>query len=78
MKRFILFFLFSISFSSLVAAQLKKDTLHYPDSWNDGKYYTVNGAKLWVVTAGKGEALILIAGGPGGTHRGLRSFDSLA
>jgi proline iminopeptidase len=49
-----------------------------PDSWTDGKYITVNGAKLWVVIAGKGDPLILIAGGPGGTHRDLREFDSLA
>jgi proline iminopeptidase len=38
----------------------------------------VNGAKLWVVTVGKGEPLILISGGPGGAHPGLRRFDSLA
>lgn len=50
----------------------------YPDSWTDGKYVTVNGAKLWVVTVGKGEPLILIPGGPGGVHVGLREFDSLA
>src|SRR5215470_7675831 len=52
--------------------------IKYPDSWTEGQYYTVNGARLWVVTVGKGEPLILIAGGPGGTHRGLRRFDSLA
>jgi proline iminopeptidase len=50
----------------------------YPDSWTDGKYVTVNGAKLWVVTVGKGDPLILIPGGPGGVHVGLRRFDSLA
>jgi len=50
----------------------------YPDSEKDGKYVTVNGAKLWVVTVGKGDPLILIAGGPGGAHPGLRRFDSLA
>lgn len=50
----------------------------YPDSRTDGKYVTVNGAKLWVVTVGKGDPLILIAGGPGGTHLGLRRFDTLA
>jgi proline iminopeptidase len=50
----------------------------FPDSEKDGKYVTVNGAKLWVVTAGKGDPLILIAGGPGGVHIGLRRFDSLA
>lgn len=50
----------------------------FPNSLTDGKYYEVNGAKLWVVTVGTGEPLIMIAGGPGGAHRGLRSFDSLS
>src|SRR5690349_10573934 len=56
-----------------VSAQLK-----YPDSWTEGKYITVNGARLWVVTVGKGQPLFLIAGGPGVVHVGLRRFDSLA
>ena len=50
----------------------------FPNSLTDGKYYTVNGAKLWVVTVGSGNPLFLIAGGPGGTHLGLRDFDSLS
>jgi proline iminopeptidase len=75
--------LFLSTFLILVAlpvlyAQAKKDSVQFPDSWTDGKYVTVNGAKLWVVTVGQGEPLILIAGGPGGSHLGLRSFDSLA
>jgi proline iminopeptidase len=78
MKRLIVFLFISFCCSHYLIGQVKKDTIHYSDSWNDGKYYSVNGAKLWVVTVGKGEPLILIAGGPGGTHRGLRSFDSLA
>lgn len=48
------------------------------NSWTDGKYITVNGAKLWVVTVGEGDPIIFIAGGPGGAHLGLRSFDKLA
>lgn len=48
------------------------------DSWTDGKYVTVNGAKLWVVTVGEGDPIVFIAGGPGGAHLGLRSFDPLA
>ena len=48
------------------------------DSWTDGKFVTVNGAKLWVVTVGQGDPIIFIAGGPGGAHPGLRSFDPLA
>jgi proline iminopeptidase len=50
----------------------------YPDSYTDGKYVTVNGAKLYVVIVGKGDPLIIIPGGPGGTHIGYRDFDSLA
>jgi proline iminopeptidase len=48
------------------------------DSFTDGKYVTVNGAKLWVVTVGQGDPIIFIAGGPGGDHLGLRSFDPLS
>lgn len=68
-----LLFLFSCLLVLFASAQIT-----YPDSRTDGKYITVNGAKLWVVTVGKGDPLILIAGGPGGTHLGLRRFDSLA
>lgn len=50
----------------------------FPDSQTDGKYYTVNGAKLWTVSFGKGDPIFFIAGGPGGAHPGLRSFDSLS
>ena len=48
------------------------------DSWTDGKYVKVNKANLWVVTVGEGDPIIFIAGGPGGAHLGLRSFDPLA
>lgn len=50
----------------------------FPDSQKDGKYYTVNGARIWTVSFGKGDPLFLIAGGPGGSHIGLRKFDSLS
>ena len=50
----------------------------FPESQTDGKYYTVNGHKIWTVSFGKGDPLFFIAGGPGGTHYGLRSFDSLS
>ena len=59
-------------------AQIAKDSARFPDSWTDGQYYTINGAKLWVVTVGSGEPLIIIPGGPGGNHLGYRSFDSLS
>jgi proline iminopeptidase len=51
---------------------------NFPDSYTDGKYVTVNGAKLYVVLVGKGDPLIIIPGGPGGAHPGYRAFDSLA
>jgi proline iminopeptidase len=56
-----------------LTAQIK-----YPDSQTDGKYVTVNGAKLWVLTVGQGDPLIIIPGGPGDTHIAYRRFDSLA
>ncbi|GAB4298699.1 MAG: alpha/beta fold hydrolase [Ignavibacteriaceae bacterium] len=53
-------------------------TQSFPDSEKDGKYYEVNGAKLWTVSFGNGEPLFLIAGGPGNNHYYLRRFDSLS
>ncbi len=43
----------------------------------EGKYVTVNGAKLWVEISGTGDPLFLISGGPGGAHTGLHSFDAI-
>ena len=63
--------LFAIIISITIYAQ-------FPNSETDGKYYEVNGAKLWVVGFGQGEPLFFIAGGPGGNHYGLRKFDSLS
>ncbi len=68
----IIFILIAVLFANLISAQ------PFPDSQTDGKYYTVNGAKLWTVSFGKGDPIFFIAGGPGGTHYGLRSFDSLS
>lgn len=73
MKRLLLF-LFTLNIIFVVCAQ----EIKYPDSWTDGQYFTVNGAKLWVVTVGKGVPLIIIPGGPGGAHLPYRRFDSLA
>src|SRR5215831_11339592 len=56
-----------------IIAQIK-----YPDSEKDGKYVIVNGAKLWVVTVGQGDPLIIIPGGPGSSHYPYRIYDSLA
>ena len=61
-----------------IAFYLESFSQPFPSSLTDGKYYTVNGSKLWTVSFGKGEPLFFIAGGPGGTHYGLRSFDSLS
>lgn len=64
--------LFVLSCSANIFAQI------FPDSWTGGKYYTVNGAKLWTVTSGTGtDPLIIIPGGPGGNHLSYRVFDSL-
>jgi proline iminopeptidase len=77
MKKNILLLLFiSVGFFSF--AQTSKDSTAFPDSWTDGQYYTINGAKLWVVTVGKGEPLIIIPGGPGGNHLAYRNLDSLS
>jgi proline iminopeptidase len=70
MKR-ISFLIFTFSLFIFANAQT------FPDSEKDGKYYTVNGAKLWVVSFGNGDPLIIIPGGPGGAHPSYRSFDSL-
>jgi proline iminopeptidase len=50
----------------------------FPDSATDGKYYEVNGAKIWTVSFGKGAPIFFIAGGPGNAHSYLRAFDSLS
>lgn len=50
----------------------------YPDSRTDGKFYMINGAKIWTVSFGKGEPLFFIPGGPGNAHTYLRAFDSLS
>ncbi|MEO7291959.1 MAG: alpha/beta fold hydrolase [Ginsengibacter sp.] len=71
MKKIIFLFAF-VSFHCYLIAQ------NFPNSFTDGKYITVNGAKLYVLTVGKGEPIIIIPGGPGGNHLGYRRFDSLA
>jgi proline iminopeptidase len=71
MKKTLSFFIFFFCYL-LTYAQT------FPDSYTDGKYITVNGAKLYVVLVGKGDPMIIIPGGPGGAHPGYRVFDSLA
>ena len=65
-------------FFTLLCFLTKADAQQYPSSYTDGKYITVNGAKLYVVLVGHGDPLIIIPGGPGGSHLGYRVFDSLA
>ena len=64
-----------LSLLFFVTAGLSQD---FPDSATDGQYYEVNGARIWTVSFGQGDPLFFIAGGPGGAHPGLRSFDSLS
>lgn len=91
---FVIYFVFSANYSrtSFVKVSNMKNLItiffliislsinaqSFPDSETDGKYYEVNGAKLWIVSFGTGDPIFFIAGGPGGTHYGLRSFDSLS
>lgn len=64
--------------STLLLSVALANAQGFPDSWTDGKFYTVNGAKLYTVTVGKGEPMIIIPGGPGGAHPGYRGdFDSI-
>jgi len=70
MKKFLLCIL------AIIQLQLYAQKL--PDSFTDGKYVTVNGAKLYVVIAGHGDPLIIIPGGPGSSHYSYRDFDTLA
>jgi len=49
----------------------------FPDSWTDGKFFEVNGARLYTVAVGKGDPVFVIPGGPGGNHLPYRMMDSL-
>jgi len=71
MKKSFLFFLLLV----LIATGYAQNN---PDSYTDGKYIEVNGAKLYVVLVGHGDPIIVIPGGPGGAHPGYRVFDTLA
>jgi proline iminopeptidase len=81
MKTKILSGLLALS-SGLSAQETPANTLptYKVDSHTQGQYIKANGHKLWLVEVGesKGQPLFLIAGGPGATHYGLRSFDPLA
>src|SRR5258708_4403854 len=67
-----------LAISILICVAFLSFAQTYPDSHTDGKFYTINGAKIWTISFGKGDPLFFIAGGPGGSHYGLRSFDTLS
>ena len=69
---------FSLFIFLFILQNIDAQSVKLPDSHTDGKYYKINGAKLYTVSCGSGDPIFFIAGGPGGTHLGLRSFDSLA
>lgn len=63
---------------ALIGTGLMSSAQQFPDSRTGGKYYTINGAKLYTVSVGSGIPLIVLPGGPGSTHLGYRVMDSLA
>ena len=63
------FCLASLSYSA--QAQTPPAIQHPP-----GDYVTVNGAKLWYESEGRGDPLILISGGPGDSHDVFHLFFS--
>jgi proline iminopeptidase len=54
------------------SAQTSPQTLKHPQ----GDFIVVNGARLWYESEGKGEPLLLIAGGPGYSHSYFHPFCS--
>jgi proline iminopeptidase len=62
----------------LITLSITANGQTFLDSESDGKFYIINGTKIWTVSFGNGEPLFLIAGGPGNAHSYLRGFDSLS
>lgn len=62
----------------IVFITLNSFSQSYPDSEKDGKYYTINGAKIWVVSFGKGDPIFILSSGLADPHYELRSFDALS
>ena len=62
----------------LITLSITTYSQSFPDSETDGKFYTINGAKIWTISFGNGDPLFFIAGGPGNAHYYLRGFDSLS
>jgi proline iminopeptidase len=49
-----------------------------PPTLPRGNYVTVNGTKLWYISEGRGEPLVVISGGPGAAHYLYPYFSALA
>ncbi len=69
---FVLAIIFMGCFAFSVRAQSTPASGNNPE----GNFVTVNGAKLWYQMVGKGEPLLLIAGGPGVSHSYLQPWFS--
>lgn len=68
--------------SMLVAASLLLGAAHAqlptaPPTLPAGQTVTVNGAKLWYISEGQGEPLVIISGGPGAAHYLYPYFSAL-
>ena len=61
MKRLIKSFL-------LIILTIYTQAQNFPNTETDGKYYNVNGARLWVVSFANGEPIFFIPGGSGNAH----------
>ena len=49
-----------------------------PPSLPEGSYVTVNGARLWYISEGQGEPIVILSGGPGAAHYLYPYFSALA
>lgn len=58
--------------SAYAQTPVKQTSVKHPA----GAYAQVNGAKLWYETEGRGEPLVLVAGGPGNSHSEFHPFFS--
>ena len=62
----------------LIFLTISVQAQNFPDSQTDGKYYEVNGAKIWTFSFGTGDPIFFIASGPGNAHSYMRKLDSLS
>lgn len=71
-------FRLAIALVGLAAGVLRAPAQPVPGRLPPGDYVTVNGTRLWYLSEGKGEPLILISGGPGAAHYLYPYFSALA